>query len=213
MTESFPISFVINDGKDNVPEGNYSIRYNISYDNPDAVSLNSAGEISIEIVQKPMVILEIGEYPTEVEAGDKVNITIQVINKGKSRICNVECTSDVPGLKQKNSLYLGDIEMSSAANGDIKTHATAIVDKDTGISKYGVTEGTIKLTYEDENGTAYESSDTIRIKINELQVEVKTIKDNEKGKITKQLVLGIIIVILIMLALIVISFWRNHRKS
>ena len=92
----------------------------ISYDNPDAVSLNSAGEISIEIVQKPMVILEIGEYPTEVESGDKVNITIQVINKGKSRICNVECTSDVPELKQKNSLYLGDIEMSSAANGDTK---------------------------------------------------------------------------------------------
>ena len=200
--------------KDNVPEGSYSLRYSISYDNPDALSLNSSGEIAIEVAQTPEVIMEVGDYPTEVEAGDKVVIPVQIINKGRCRVCNVECFYDVPGLKQKNSLYLGDIEMNSSAGGEIKTYATAIVDEDPGVSKYGVTEGIIRMTYEDESGMVYELSDTIRLKINELKVEVKTKEKDEKGKITKQLIWGIIIVIVVMTLLITMShFWDINRTK
>ena len=60
----------------------------------------------------------------------------------------------------------------------------------------------------------YELCDTIRLKINELKVEVKTKEKDEKGKITKQLIWGIIIVIVVMTLLITMShFWDINRTK
>ena len=54
--------------------------------------------------------MEIGQIPEEVNAGDRLQIPIQLVNVGRGMVYNARCTVDVPGLQTDKSLFLGNIE-------------------------------------------------------------------------------------------------------
>lgn len=55
----------------------------LSYDNPDAVTLTATGQIEITIKQKSELTMEIGQIPEEVSAGDRLQIPVQLVNVGR----------------------------------------------------------------------------------------------------------------------------------
>ena len=93
----------------NVAEGRYDITLNMSYDNPEAVSLSSVGTISVDIHQAMRVELEADTFPESVNAGDTFSLAVQAMNLGRGKIYNVRCSVDVPGLSAGTSTFLGNI--------------------------------------------------------------------------------------------------------
>ncbi len=200
-----------------VPEGKYVINLDMSYDNPEAMSLTSTGKIEIAVTQKVNMELEIGNFSTEVNAGDYVTIPIQVLNLGRGKLYNIRCFLDVPGLTVDKSLFLGDMEGGSAVSGELKAFAGMVNSSGkTDGERYGDTSGKIKLTYENENGQEYTASKDISIKVNPLNVEQEPdteadIDDNIKD----QFILGIVLLALLVIVgtIIPIVIHRNQLRK
>lgn len=174
-------------------DGKYTITLSMAYDNPDAVSLSSSGNIEIALRQKLDVALEVGAMTTEVNAGDSMTLPVQAMNLGRGKIYNARCQINVPGLSAEKSLFLGNMEGGSAASGELSLFAGMVnpqAEEDQG--RYGKTIGTVELIYEDEAGNEYTAEEEISITINPLKINASlSPQDNEEDGIGNQLLIGI----------------------
>lgn len=201
---------------DSTAAGKYTLTLEMSYDNPDAVSLTSTGKIEISISQKIEMDLEVGSIASEVNAGDSLSMTVQALNLGRGKVYNARCTVDVPGLTTDKSLFLGNMEGGSAASGEISVFAGMVnEDAPTDSERYGTTMGTIILTYEDENGDEYTVFKEIKLKINPLEIGSgldTSDSENDEG-IGVQLLAGTVILVLTAGAVTGASLLFKRRKK
>lgn len=154
--------------------GRYKLTLELSYDNPDAVTLTATGQIEITIKQKSELTMEIGQILEEVNAGDRLQIPVQLVNVGRGMVYNARCTVDVPGLQTDKSLFLGNIEGGTAVSGELDAFAGVVnAGEVTPEKRYGRTGGKILLTYEDEDGNSYEETSDIVLTIQPLKIEEK----------------------------------------
>jgi hypothetical protein len=101
--------------------------------------------------------------PSEVNAGDSLPISMNIYNMGKSTIYNVLCTLDMKGVIPDGSAYLGNMESGASGTAEIyaffgtldMTADSSAVSNNTN-EKYGRSDGTMTVTYEDEYGESYE---------------------------------------------------------
>lgn len=70
--------------------------------------------------------MEIGQIPEEVNAGDRLQIPVQLVNVGRGMVYNARCTVDVPGLQTDKSLFLGNIEGGTAVSGELDAFAGVV---------------------------------------------------------------------------------------
>ena len=126
--------------------------------------------------------MEIGQIPEEVNAGDRLQIPVQLVNVGRGMVYNARCTVDVPGLQTDKSLFLGNIEGGTAVSSELDAFAGVVnAEEETTEKRYGRTGGRILLTYEDEDGNSYEETSDIVLTIQPLKIEEKN--TDKKGKI------------------------------
>lgn len=194
----------------NVAEGRYDITLNMSYDNPEAVSLSSVGTISVDIHQAMRVELEADTFPESVNAGDTFSLAVQAMNLGRGKICNVRCSVDVPGLSAGTSTFLGNIEAGNAVSGQLKIFA-GMKDEAVYGSTYGETSGQLILTFEDEEGNTFTKELPVDTKVNPLVVQSDTGSADEKESSGLALQWLIGVVVLAVLASGVIIIRRKNR--
>ncbi len=99
--------------------------------------------------------MEIGQIPEEVNAGDRLQIPVQLVNVGRGMVYNARCTVDVPGLQTDKSLFLGNIEGGTAVSGELDAFAGVVnAEEETTEKRYGRTGGRILLTMRTRMATA-----------------------------------------------------------
>ncbi len=163
----------------NVGEGRYDITFNMSYDNPEAVSLTSTGVVSVDVHQAMRAELEADIFPDSINAGDTFTLAVQAMNLGREKIYNARCTVDVPGLSAGTSTFFGNIEAGNAASGQLKIFA-GMKDEAVYGSTYGETSGQLLLTYEDEAGNVYTEELPVNTKVNPLVIQETADPADEK---------------------------------
>lgn len=196
--------------------GRYKLTLELSYDNPDAVTLTATGQIEITIEQKSELTMEIGQIPEEVNAGDRLQIPVQLMNVGRGMVYNARCTVDVPGLQTDKSLFLGNIEGGTAVSGELDAFAGVVnAGEVTPEKRYGRTGGKILLTYEDEDGNSYEETSDIVLTIQPLKIEEKNTDKNgkESNKIGRQFLIGVTAVVGLGIVGVVLPGWIRRRKQ
>ena len=196
--------------------GRYKLTLELSYDNPDAVTLTATGQIEITIKQKSELTMEIGQIPEEVNAGDRLQIPVQLVNVGRGMVYNARCTVDVPGLQTDKSLFLGNIEGGTAVSGELDAFAGVVnAEEETTEKRYGRTGGKILLTYEDEDGNSYEETSDIVLTIQPLKIEEKNTDKNgkESNKIGRQFLIGVTAVVGLGIVGLVLPGWIRRRKQ
>ena len=196
--------------------GKYKLTLELSYDNPDAVALTATGQIEITIEQKSELTMEIGQIPEEVNAGDRLQIPVQLMNVGRGIVYNARCTVDVPGLQTDKSLFLGNIEGGTAVSGELDAFAGVVnAEEEATEKRYGRTGGRILLTYEDEDGNSYEETSDIVLTIQPLKIEEKNTDKNEKesNKIGRQFLIGVTAVAGLSIVGVVLPGWIRRRKQ
>lgn len=199
QTLEIPLKFLCSK---NMKAGLYSVSLDMSFDNPDAVSLTSAGSFDVEVTERMQVELEVGYFASEVNAGDSFVIPVQLMNLGKGNIYNARCTLEVPGLTADKSLFLGNVEGGVAVSGDMSVFAGMVNENAKNEEeRYGKTKGQMKLIYEDENGEEYQVAQDIELNISPLKINasVPELMDDNAQKITPQLWIGAGIVVAIIL--------------
>ena len=196
--------------------GKYKLTLELSYDNPDAVTLTATGQIEITIEQKSELTMEIGQIPEEVNAGDRLQIPVQLMNVGRGMVYNARCTVDVPGLQTDKSLFLGNIEGGTAVSGELDAFAGVVnAEEETTEKRYGRTDGRILLTYEDEDGNSYEETSDIALTIQPLKIEEKNTDKNgkESNKIGRQFLIGVTAVVGLGIVGVVLPGWIRRRNQ
>lgn len=208
-TLEVPLKFQIDE---KTAAGKYTVLFALSYDNPDAEPLTSSGQIDLKVEQKNEVEMEVGEIAEEVNAGDSMQIPVQVMNLGRGMVYNVRCSVEVPGLRADKSLFLGNIDGGTAASGEFGVFAGIVnEDAEEADQRYGRTSGRIVLTYEDEDGEETQKFQDMAITIQPLEIRQEETTPEEESGIGKQLAAGIGILILLGGTGCGISVWRRRK--
>jgi hypothetical protein len=139
------------------PAQRYNITLAIGYDNTDATPLTSTGTVAVQVSQPLRVEMEIPQIAPEVNAGDTLPLTFQVMNMGRSKVYNVRCELSAPGLIPSGTAFIGNMEPGTAMPGemDVFIGTKNMTEGYEGEDKYGYTNGVITLIYEDEAGQQY----------------------------------------------------------
>lgn len=151
------------------PPGRYNISLAMEYENSDAEALSSAGSVTVTITQPLRVEMTAPKIQPEVNAGDTMPLSFQVMNLGRGNIYNVRIELSAPGLIPTGIAFIGNMEAGTSATADMnvfigtKNMSEGYEEED----KYGYTSGTILLIYEDSQGAQYTQPVDIYTNINE----------------------------------------------
>ena len=109
-----------------------------------------------------------------VYAGDTLPLDFQVMNLGRSTVYNVRCDIKGEGLLATSTAFIGNLEAGTERTAIMNLFISTRdqTEESTSTEKYGKTEGTITLTYEDADGKQYTSESTFSTNIQEPQVPV-----------------------------------------
>lgn len=197
-TLELPLEFKV---EEKTQEGRYCINLVLSYDNPDAVSLTSTGNVFFQVYQNIRVDFEMGEMAAEINAGDSISLPIQVMNMGRGTIYNVRCNVEGQGMTASKSLFIGNLEGGTSGSGELVLFA-GMVNPEAEVEKerYGRTDGKLILTYEDAEGNSYTEEKDYVTTIQAMEIKADgQIQTEEEKSVGKQLIVGIIFVIIILL--------------
>ena len=194
-----------------VTEGQYSIQLSMNYDTYKERALLAEGCVYFQVYQKAEVEFESGEISQSITAGDSEPLAIQIINKGRSKIHNVSCCLQVPGLSSGKSLFLGNVEGGMAASGEMTIFAgSKDPQAETDEERYGDTYGKLILSYEDAEGTVYTEEKDVYTKILPLVIETEN-DEGEAASIEMQLRIAVTALGLIVLSNV--CFLIYHKKG
>jgi len=182
------------------PEQQYSITVNIAYENSQAASLSSVGVLSVKVSQLQRVQLEVPAIAETVNAGDTLPLSLNVMNLGKSKAYNVRCTLVGAGFIPTGTTFVGNIEPGTASTGQMnvfigtKDMSSGSSSTSTGAEKYGATDGTITMTYEDASGKEYKTTAKISTVIDEPVIAATSSSQAESTKNAGQWWVSILVV-------------------
>lgn len=163
------------------PPQRYNINLSMSYDNSDAMSLSSAGTIMVEVAQIPDVELAPFNLASELNAGETIQISFQVMNLGRSPIYNARVELSAPGLYPVGTGFIGNMEPGTAATTKLDVFVGMKEDEE---ERYGGTSGTVNLVYEDEDGQEYVQEVDINTNIQALVISSLTTDSEEEETAT-----------------------------
>ena len=161
--------------------GRYNLTLTMEYDSSDTTMLSSSGTVMVEVAQPLRVEMDAPDMETEVNAGDTIPLSFQVMNMGRSAVYNVRIELEAPGLIPSETAFIGNMEAGTSMTGemDVFVGTKNMSEGYEGDEKYGYTSGTITLIYEDEEGNEYTEEVEISTTINEPVITVSTDDEEE----------------------------------
>lgn len=201
----------------------HSVSVTIEYEDNKAAAFSASEDIPIAVSQPMRLESDKPNVPESMNAGDTAPFTMQVINKGKGTVYNVTCKLEAPGLMPRESAFLGNLEagtaksaqltvfagtkdMTISSEGDVKTGGDSA-------EKYGMTAGSITITYEDEFGKQYSDKVDIQTTINPPDIPATAPQTEEKPKASQWWISALIAAAIIAAITTVLILLRKNRKK
>lgn len=160
------------------PAQRYNIALTMDFDDEEAVSMVSSGFVTVEVSQPVDVELAPFTMPGEINAGETVQLSFQVMNLGRTGIYNARVELDVPGLSPSGNAFIGNMEAGTSATETLNVFA----GMKEGDERYGYTSGVARLIYEDASGEEYTEEIDTTTNIKELVIATKNpVQEQEKA--------------------------------
>lgn len=196
-------------------EGHYRIHLSMTYDDSNAMTYSSSGQITVNVKQESKVELVAPRIESEYTAGDTIPLAFQVLNLGRNKIYNVRCEAKGYGMLPVNTAYIGDMEAGTEGNATLNlfiTQKTKSPDYQ-GTEPYGLTEGTLTLIYEDADGKEYTDERPFTSSILAQVYSVTTDTDAPKGKSALLWWIAILAGGLLLTAMLLSFFYYKRKKA
>lgn len=200
----------------NTPAQTYNITLTMEYDNYDAMTLCSTGTVPVVVTQPLRVEMTAPTIEDQVNAGDTMPLSFHVMNLGRSAVYNVRVELSAPGLIPSSAAFIGNMEAGTSmqADMDVFVGTKNMSEGYEGDEKYGFTNGTITLIYEDAEGQEYTQETEFSTMISEPVITVSNNNEEEKEQEkASQWWISIVIGILIVGGLAAYIIIRNKRKG
>jgi hypothetical protein len=193
----------------------YTISLAMEYDNSDATTLASTGLVMVEVVQPLRVEMEVPQVEEQVNAGDTMPLTFQVMNFSRGAIYNVRVELSAPGLIPTGTAFVGNMEAGTSATADMDVFVGTknMSEGYEGDDKYGYTSGTFKLIYEDGKGQEYTEEADFGTTISEPVIAASNPEEEEKPETAGQWWISIVIGGAFVAALAIFLALRAKRKG
>lgn len=157
------------------PAQRYNVNLSMEFDDVKATSMSSSGSVTVEVAQPVNVELSPFNMPSEVNAGETIQMSFQVMNLGRSNIYNVRVELDVPGLSPSGSAFIGNMESGTSATETLNVFAGMKEDDE----RYGHTSGVVRLIYEDVSGQEYVDEVNTYTNVKELVIAVQATTEEQ----------------------------------
>ena len=192
------------------PAQRYDINLAMDFDDEEAVSMTSTGAVTVAVAQPVDVEMAPFTMPGEINAGETVQLSFQVMNLGRTEIYNARVELDVPGLSPSGNAFIGNMEAGTSATQTLNVFAGM---KD-GDERYGYTSGRVRLVYEDVDGKEYTQEVNTATNIKELVIATKdpAQKQEEAEKEQRQAAQWWIFVALGALAIVLVALIVALRR-
>ena len=191
---------------EDAPAGQAAITFSLDYEDSKATGATGTETLTFRITQPVRAELEASDIPSVFYTMDTVEIPVKTLNLGKDVIYNAKVTLTADGLSPKESVFLGNIEAGTAAEGTLRVYVKGISGNDDQIT------GNLRLTYEDSTGSSYEAVTDFRSEIKESQIQSLKVEENqEQTNSWWYSIIAVCAALLIFIILFLIS--RLHRKS
>lgn len=189
----------------------------IVYDGAKAQKYSGDEEIVVPVSQPIRLEFDEPKIEKELNAGDTIPVSMNVMNLGLSTVHNVRMTVEAPGLIPDKTAFIGNIESGASKKGEIYVFVGTLDMTDGGSSeeKYGATAGMVNITYEDEFGQEYTKEFEFETYINP-PVIVETPEEEteaDKPQNTSQWWISIIIAAAIILAIVFIRLYIVKKQK
>lgn len=193
--------------------GRYNISLAMEYDNSDATTLSSSGTVTVPVSQPLRVELEAPTIPQEVNAGDTMALSFQVMNMGRGKVYNVRIVLAAPGLIPSETAFIGNMEAGTAATGDMNVFVgtKTMTEGYEGDDKYGFTSGVITLTYEDDAGQEYTVDTDFNTMINEPVISASSGEVEEEPEMAGQWWISVVIGVVVIATLVTVLMVRAKK--
>lgn len=125
----------------------------------------------VRVEQPAEMRCDAATLPREVAAGETVTLPANVFNTGRSTLYNVTVSLSGAGLFPTGSVFLGDIAPGEAAYGQMEVFVGMLSMTDGYSESYGKTSAVYAVSYEDEAGETFTSTQELSTTILEPVVE------------------------------------------
>jgi hypothetical protein len=169
----------------------------------------------VEVVQPLRVEMEVPQVEEQVNAGDTMPLTFQVMNFSRGAIYNVRVELSAPGLIPTGTAFVGNMEAGTSATADMDVFVGTknMSEGYEGDDKYGYTSGTFKLIYEDGKGQEYTEEADFGTTISEPVIAASNPEEEEKPETAGQWWISIVIGGAFVAALAIFLALRAKRKG
>ncbi len=197
------------------PPQRYVISIAMEYDNSDAQTLASSGTVLVEVAQPLRVELQTPKVAEQVNAGDTMSLSFQVMNLGRCAIYNVRVELEAPGMIPTSTAFIGNMEAGTSATSemDVFIGTRNMTGSGDGEEKYGPSSGNFILTYEDEKGAEYTQEAEFYTTIEEPVIAASSNTEPEETEKASQWWISVLIGGLAVASLTVFVVIRGKRKG
>lgn len=143
----------------------------------DSSAASCEGRFRVNVRQPVELAFEPGGMPDTVDSGSSVSQPITVFNPSCGTAYNVQIRLDMDGVICA-ATYIDRILPGEQVEKELKMLITEL----RGINRYGETNGTFTVTYEDQNGTQRQITRNLKTRIN----ESSALTDSEKAALEKE---------------------------
>lgn len=196
----------------------HKIKFAVEYEGNKGTAYTAEEGTIVQITQPVRLEFDEPQIAKEVNAGDTIAVSTNVMNLGLSTVHNVRMTVEAEGLLPEETAFIGNIESGAAKKGDLYVFVKTLNDG-TGTAankeQYGITEGKVLLTYEDEYQREYtkefEFSTTINPPV--IMASDDAEEENQKPKNQGQWWTSILLIAGITVLIIGIYTYRKRRQE
>lgn len=190
------------------------ILLHIEYEGDKQAAFTSDESIVIQVKQPMRIEFDEPEIPKEVNAGDTLSVSLNVMNMGKGKAYNVRVEIEAPGLVPEGSMFLGNLDSGASKKGDLYVFVGTL-DSDNGNTdyKYGPTSGKITISYEDEFGEVSTQEIDFTTNINPPVINAPQEEEEEKPQTQSQWWISVIILGAVIGGIFGVRYYKKRKKQ
>lgn len=199
------------------PEGKYNLAFNMAYENSDAVMYTLSENIAVYIAQPMRIELVPPQLEEEINAGETVPMSFQVMNLGRGNAYNVRCEIKGYGIFPNGIAFVGN--MAGGTEGTAKVNvfvgAKTMTEGYDGQEQYGDTTVTLSLIYEDEQGNEFNQDYTYGVKIGQPVIDTAGETEPQEVNVSVQwrLTAAICAAVALAAAAAAVVIYRKRKMS
>ncbi len=171
--EAITLKSLMTIAEDTVP-GQVTVTFALEYEVSKATAATGTETLTFNISQQLRAELEASDIPSIVYTMDTIEVPVKAMNLGRDKLYNAKVRLEANGLSPSGTVFLGNIEPGTAAEGSMKIYVKGLDDKSP-----GQISGRFILTYEDSSGNSYETASDFLTELKESQIQSLKVEEDQ----------------------------------